>query len=138
MSTTYIPLTRDEQTTLKKAAFGAVTLLSLAYPGAWSTTKENVVGAKVLTGTTGIVGRVLSGKDKFDIKGRTTAEIADEVLTALTSTVATLDAKAPAETAEFRRAVTTAVRQAAASTRRGTSPAHTDMIAKITAALGAP
>ncbi|WP_431040768.1 hypothetical protein ACQUSR_01915 [Streptomyces sp. P1-3] len=137
MSETFIPLTGDERLTLKKAAFGAVTLVSLAYPGAWSATKENIVGAKVLTGATGIVGRVLSGKAKFDLKGENTADIADEVLSALRATVATLDAKAPAETQEFRRAVTTAVQQAADSTGRGTSPAQADMITKITAALKA-
>lgn len=136
MSETYIPLTSDEQTALKKAAYGAVTLVSLAYPGAWSSAKENIVGAKVLTGATGIVGRILAGKDKFDIGGKTTADIADEVLAALRSTVTALAAKAPAETDEFRRVVTTAVQQAAASTRGGVNLAQADMIGKITNALG--
>ncbi|MEV5508696.1 hypothetical protein [Streptomyces orinoci] len=135
MSESRMPLTSEEQITLKKAAYGAVTLVSLAYPGAWSSTKENVVGAKVLTGATGAVGRILSGKDKFRLDGKNTADIADEVLPALTATVAALQIKSPAETEEFRRAVTTAVRQAAASTKGGASPAQTDMIAKITAAL---
>ncbi|MFJ4188223.1 hypothetical protein [Kitasatospora sp. NPDC089509] len=134
MSETFIPLTADEQTTLRKAAYGAVTLISLAYPGALSATRENIAGAKVLTGATGAVGRVLSGKGKFELNGKTTADIADEVLPALAQTVATLEAKAPQESTEFRRVVTTAVRQAAAATR-GPKPAQADMIDKITAAL---
>lgn len=135
-SKTFIPLTDSEQSTLRKAAYGAVTLVSLAYPGTWSTTVENIAGAKVLNGATGIVGRVLSGKQKFDLKGSSTAEIADQVLPALSETIEALGAKAPTEVGEFRRAVMTAVRQAAATTRRGEIPAQADMIEKIDAALG--
>jgi hypothetical protein len=131
----YIPLTDDEQTTLRTAAYGAVTLVSMAYPGVWSSTRVNVVGSKVLTGSTGTVGRVLSGKGKVDLKGGTTADIAETVLAAVKATLTTLRAKDPAAAAEFQRAVTTAVRQAAASARKGTSPAQVDMIDKITAAF---
>ncbi len=137
ISETRIPLSSEEQSTLKTAAFGAVTLLSVAYPGARSSAKENMVGGKVLTGATGIVGHILVGKAKFNLKGKSTADIAERVLPALAATVATLDAKAPQETQEFRRVVTTAIRQAAQSTKRGPSPAQTDMISKITAALDA-
>ncbi len=131
---TLIPLTRSEQVTLRTAAYGAVILISLALPGVVSATRQNVTGAKILTGATGIVGRVLSGKGKFYLKGASAAEIADQVLPALGETVETLAAKAPAEVGEFRRAVLTAVRQAAA-TGRGAGPAHNDMIDKIQAAL---
>jgi hypothetical protein len=136
MSEITTPLTRDEQLRLKKAAFGAVQLLSLAYPGALSTTRENMVGAKVLVGATGVVGQILASKDKVPIKG-TTAEVAAVVLPALRSTVVTLETKAPDETQEFRRVVTAAVKQAAEATEQGPRPVHIDMISKITDALNA-
>ena len=130
-------LTPDEQATLRKAAFGAVTLVSIAYPGAVSTARENIAGAKVLTGATGLTGQILSGKDKVNLTGRSAAEIAHEVLPALTATVAALDATDPAEADNFRTIVTTAVEQAAA-TGSGPNPAQTLMIDKIKAALGTP
>lgn len=132
---TSIPLTDAEQATLRTAAYGAVTLVSMAYPGLWSSPYQNVAGAKVLTGATGITGRVLSAKQKVDFDGSSTAEIAEQVLAALGDTVHTLQAKAPQEVAEFRRAVMSAVRQAAASSRRGEIPAETEMIQKIEATL---
>jgi hypothetical protein len=130
-------LTPDEQATLRKAAFGAVTLVSIAYPGAVSTARENIAGAKVLTGATGLTGEILSGKDKVKLTGRSAAEIADEVLPALSATAAALDATDPAEADNFRTIVTTAAEQAAA-TGPGPNPAQTLMIGKIKAALGTP
>ena len=133
MSTISIVLTRDGQTTLRKAAYGAVALLSMARPGPISTTRQNVTGALALTGATGMVGQILAIKEKVVLKG-TTAEVAEQVLPALTRAVAILETKAPAGTAEFQRAVTIAVRQAAA-TGRGPNLAQNDMIDKISAAL---
>jgi hypothetical protein len=130
-------LTPDEQATLRKAAFGAVTLVSIAYPGAVSTARENIAGAKVLTGATGLTGEILSGKDKVKLTGRAAAEIANEVLPALSATVAALDPTDPAEADNFRTIVTTAAQQAAA-TGSGPNPAQTLMIDKIQAALGTP
>lgn len=128
-------LTPEERVTLKMAAYGAITLLSMADPGVVSTTKENMAGAKALTGATGLVGTILAGEDKFKIKGRTAAEVADEVLPALTSTVKLLEDQNPGEADNFRATVTIALRQAAAATH-GPSPAQSAMIDKIRAALG--
>lgn len=139
MSETTIPLTGDEQLTLKKAAFGAIQLLSVANPGVlgYSATKENMAGARVLSGAVGTVGHVLNNKDKIKITG-TPADIAGEVLPALTATVKTLEAKVPDQVDEFRRLVTNSVEQAARSTGHGQiSPAQAEMISKITAALTA-
>ena len=133
MSQNAITLTSDEQTTLRTAAYGAVTLLSMARPGPISSTRQNMAGALSLTSATGLVGRILSAKEKIALKG-TTADVADQVLPALTEAVAILDAKAPAETAEFQRAVTTAIQQAIAATSRP-NQAQDDMATKITTAL---
>ncbi|MBV9312372.1 MAG: hypothetical protein JO100_01265 [Pseudonocardia sp.] len=94
-----------------------------------------MAGSRVLSGATGVVGEVLSGKDKFKITGRTAAAVADEVLPALSSTVALLNAQDPSEARNFRTMVTVALREAAATTD-GPSPAQTVMIDKIRAALG--
>jgi hypothetical protein len=128
-------LTPEERVTLKMAAYGAVTLLSLADPGVVSTTRESIAGSKALSGSTGLVGTILAGKDKFTLKGHTAAEVADEVLPALSSTVELLEGQDPSEAGNFRTTVTVAVRQAAAATG-GPSPAQSVMIDKIRAALG--
>lgn len=130
-----IILTSGEQDTLRKAAYGAVNLVAIAYPGLVASAKANTAGALVLASATGAVGQLLADKGKITYAGKTTAEIAGEVLPALTATVATLRTKDPAELAEFRRAVTIAVDQAA--TAIGPNPARADMTAKITAALDA-
>jgi hypothetical protein len=99
-----------------------------------SATRENIAGSKALTGATGLVGTILAGKDKFTIKGRTAAEVADEVLPALTSTVKLLEDQDPGEADNFRSTVTIAVRQAVDATH-GPSPAQSAMIDKIHAVL---
>ena len=133
MSENSIALTGDEQSTLRTAAFGAVTLLSMTRPGPISSTRQNMAGATALTSATGMVGHILATREKIVLKG-TTAEVADQVLPALTQAVAILDTKAPAETTEFQRTVTTAVQQAISATR-GPDQAQHDMAAKIAAAL---
>ena len=134
MSEASITLTSDEQTTLRTAAYGAVTLLSMTRPGPISSTRQNMAGALTLTSATGLVGQILSAKEKTALKGKNTAEVAEEVLPALTEAVAILDTKAPAETAEFQRAVTAAIQEAIAATS-GSNQAQDDMATKITAAL---
>jgi hypothetical protein len=129
-------LEQDKQT-IRTAAYGAIVLVSLAYPGAISSAKSNIVGAKILTGATGVVGDVLSAKGKPEIRGGSTAEIARVVLPALSNAVATLEDKVPEEVGEFRKIVLVAAEQAAESTGGGTNAAEREMIEKIKAALGA-
>lgn len=128
-------LTPEERVTLKKAAYGAVSLVSMANPGVVSSTKENLAGSKALNAATGLVGMVLASKDKFKINGGNTAEIADDVLPALTSTVELLQSQDPDEASNFRVTVNVAMQQAAAATG-GPNPAQVVMIDKIRAALG--
>jgi hypothetical protein len=129
-------LTEQDKQTIRTAGYGAVVLVSIAYPGAISSTKANIVGAKVLTGATGVVGEIFSGKGDPQVHGKNTAEIAGVVLPALSAAVATLAEKAPDEVEGFRRIVTIAVEQAAESTGKGTNQAELEMISKIKAALG--
>nr|WP_246609536.1 serine hydrolase domain-containing protein [Nonomuraea rhizosphaerae] len=73
----------------------------------------------------------------MNLKGRSVAAIADNVLPALTAAMSLLKAQAPAEADNFRRTVVVAV-EAAARTHQGEpSPTLADMISKITGALDA-
>jgi hypothetical protein len=55
-------LTEQDRDLIRTAAYGAVTLVACAYPGAISTTKASIAGARVLTGATGQAGKALAGK----------------------------------------------------------------------------
>ena len=126
----------QERQTLRTAAYGAVTLVSVAYPGAISTTKTNVVGAMVLTGATGLAGAALSGKGDARLPKGTAAQVADVVLPALRNSVQLLESKDPEEADNFRRIVIAAVEQGASATRGGINPAQQEMISKVKGALG--
>lgn len=128
-------LTDEEKATLKTAAHGAVTLVSLAYPGAVATTKTNIVGAKVLAGATGLTGQVINSKPHPKIPSGSAAEMATTVLPALTESVSILQAKAPDEVDNFRRIVTVAIEQGAGSSGSGVNAAEAEMISKVKQAL---
>jgi hypothetical protein len=130
-------LRETENQTIRTAAYGAVVLVSIAYPGMVSTARANVVGAKILTGATGVVGEILSAKGDPKVNGRSTAEIADKTFAALARAVEILSAKVPDEVEDFRRIVTIAVEQAAEATGGGATPAEREMISKIKRALRA-
>jgi hypothetical protein len=128
-------LSQQETQTLRTAAFGAVMLVSVAYPGAVSTTKINIVGARVLSGGTGLVGKVLSGKVDPKLPKGTAADVALVALPALRESVSILEQRAPEEVENFRRLVSNAVDQGASSA--GLNPATADMIVKVKEAMGA-
>jgi hypothetical protein len=129
-------LTPQEKQTLRTAAYGAVTLVSVAYPGPIATTKTNVVGSMVLTGATGLVGTALAGKGDAKLPKGTAGDIADVVLPALRESVALLTEKDPEEADGFRRIVLAAVEQGASSSGGGINPAQAEMISKVKAAMG--
>jgi hypothetical protein len=126
-------LSPDEQQMLRTAAFGAVQLYSVAYPGLISTARQNIAGAKVLSSSTGPIGQLLAGKNEVRLQG-SAADVAAIVLPALSQTVSTLSAKEPEQLHEFRRIVSTALRQAADVTG-GANPAQQEMLERINTAL---
>lgn len=130
-------LTDDEKATLKTAAYGAVTLVSVACPGAISTVKTNMAGTRVLCGATGLAGQAINSKLHAKIPGGSAAETAATVLPALTEAVSILQAKAPNEVDDFRRIVMIAVEQGASSSGDGINPAEAEMISKVKQALAA-
>ncbi|MEV4583259.1 hypothetical protein AB0K16_59645 [Nonomuraea jabiensis] len=132
-----LTLTDQDKTTLRTAAYGAVSLLAAA-DATGSPHKVATEGSIALASATGPIGHVLAAKTK-DIKlnGKSVAELADHVLPALTATMGLLNKQAPAEADDFRNTVNVAV-EAAARTHQGRpSPTLADMIRKITAALDA-
>lgn len=131
MSTTTIALTVEDKKTLRTAAYGTVSLLSAA-----STSPHKVATASslALTSATGLVGHVLAERSKIEnLHSKSVAGLADHVLPALTATMVVLEKHSPAEAANFRGTITAALDTA----RTYPSPASTEMIRKITAALDA-
>ncbi|MGW5189493.1 hypothetical protein ACWEOO_09570 [Kribbella sp. NPDC004138] len=135
-STSSITLTDNDKLTLATAAHGAITLITAA--GVKSAGKVAVAGALALSAATGPVGHALAEKQKsVKLKGKSTAELADTVLPALTASMSLLQQQDQAEAANFRSTVLTAVEAGARAERGGTGPAMTEMIRKITEALDA-
>ncbi|GAA0599706.1 hypothetical protein HPO96_34900 [Kribbella sandramycini] len=127
-------LTDHDKQTLRTAAYGAVSLLAAASP---KPHKVSSHGTIALTSATGLVGHVLTAKSRdIHLTGKTTAELADQVLPALTAAVTLLTEHSPAEAENFRNTVTLAL-QAAQLHLGAPSPVTADMEQKITAALNA-
>ncbi|MFI6739210.1 hypothetical protein ACIBI9_40345 [Nonomuraea sp. NPDC050451] len=132
-----IILTDQDKTTLRTAAYGAVSLLAAA-DAAGSPHKVATEGSIALASATGPIGHVLAAKTK-DIKldGKSVAELADHVLPALTEAMNLLNKQDPAEADNFRSTVIVAVEAATRTHQSEPSPTLADMIRKITAALDA-
>lgn len=132
-----ITLTAQDKVTLRTAAYGAVTLMSAA-GAAGSPHRAATEGSIALANATGPVGHVLAEKTKIkDLNHKSTAELADRVLPALTATMSLLKKQDVAEADNFRGTVTVAV-EASARTHRGEpGPAMAEMARKITEALDA-
>jgi hypothetical protein len=132
-----INLTAQDKSTIRTAAFGAVTLLSFAGI-AGSAHKVATEGSLAYASATGEVGHVLaSKKNDFNVKGKSAAEIADYVLPALSESVALLKAQDEAEAENFRTTVAIAVEAANRAHKGAPSPVMAEMTRKITEALNA-
>jgi len=131
-----VTLTGQDETTLRTAAYGAVTLLAAV----GATDKPHKIaknGSIALASATGLVGHVLAEyPEGKDLAGRSAAEIADHVLPALTAAMGLLSKQDPAEADNFRRTVLVAV-EAAQAHQGKPSPVMAEMTRKITEALDA-
>ncbi|MET7333974.1 serine hydrolase domain-containing protein [Nonomuraea sp. NPDC005650] len=129
-----ITLSDQDKSTLRTAAYGAVSLMAAA-TGSPHQAATNATIA--LTSATGLVGHVLTAKAKdIELKGRTVAELADRVLPALTAAMKLLGEQAPAEAGNFRSTILLAVEAAQTHPDRP-STTTAAMARKITAALDA-
>ncbi|MDA1360589.1 hypothetical protein O1R50_13210 [Glycomyces luteolus] len=132
-----VNLTAQDQTTIRTAAFGAVTLLS--YAGlAGSAHKVATDGSLAYAAATGAVGHVLaSKKNDFKLEAKSAAALADQVLPALTDSVRLLEAQDAGEAENFRTTVMVAVEAANRAHKGEPSPSMAEMTRKITEALNA-
>ncbi|GAA3073886.1 hypothetical protein [Streptosporangium carneum] len=131
-----VTLTDQDKLTLRTAAWGAVSLMSAA-GAAGSAHKVATEGSIALTSATGLVGHVLTKAPKGVKYGKSVADLADQVLPALTAAMSLLEQQDPAEAGNFRSTVVVAV-EAAARTHQGQpSPTLVEMARKITEALDA-
>lgn len=132
-----VTLNDQDKLTLRTAAYGAVALMSAA-AGTDSPSKVAAKGSIALHSATGLVGHVLSEKAEVgELGGKSTAELADRVLPALTGAMELLKKQAPEEAGNFRSAVLVAVETAAQAPKGRPSPALVEMTRKITTALDA-
>ncbi|MEO3853795.1 serine hydrolase domain-containing protein [Acrocarpospora sp. B8E8] len=131
-----ITLSDQDKSTLRIAAYGAVTLMTAA--GAAGKPHEIATHGSIALGSaTGLIGHVLAEYPKAkDLAGKSVAEIADRVLPALTAAMNLLKQQDPAEAGNFRSAVLIAVETAQMQQGRP-SPASAVMVRKITEALDA-
>ncbi|WP_030675699.1 hypothetical protein [Streptomyces sp. NRRL B-1347] len=130
-----LALTDQDKNTLRAAAYGAVSLMAAA-DAAGKPHKRATHGSIALTSATGQVGHVLAEKTRITgLHHASTAALADHVLPALTATMALLQKQDPAEAANFRDTVTTAVEATVRAHPSG--PALDAMARKITEALDA-
>ncbi|MFD9946336.1 hypothetical protein ACFWYW_30270 [Nonomuraea sp. NPDC059023] len=131
-----ITFSDQDKHTLRLAAWGAVSLMSAA-GAAGSAHKVGTHGSLALTSATGPVGHVLTKAPKGVKYGKTVAELADQVLPALTAAMNLLREQAPAEAGNFRTTVLVAIEAGAHSGEGEPSPTLADMARKITEALDA-
>ncbi|MEU4315881.1 hypothetical protein [Nocardia sp. NPDC024068] len=132
-----ITLTDQDKATVRTAAYGAVSLMSAA-DATGSPHKAATQGSIALGAATGPIGHVLAAKSKdIELKGRTVAELADQVLPALTAAMNLLKAQDSAEADNFRSTVLVALDAATRPGKGAPSPVLAEMTRKITAALDA-
>ncbi|WP_062992449.1 hypothetical protein [Nocardia anaemiae] len=129
-----ITLTDQDKSTLRTAAYGAVSLMAAS----GAPHKGISHGCIALTSATGLVGHVLAAKSKdIHLHGKSVAELADQVLPSLTAAMSLLGEQYPEEVDNFRGTVLVAVEAAAGPGKGEPGPAVVAMARKITAALDA-
>jgi hypothetical protein len=132
-----LTLTDQDKNTLRTAAYGAVSLLAAA-DATGSPHKVATQGSIALASATGPIGYVLAEKSKIKgLDGRSVAELADQILPALTAAMTLLKQQDAAEADNFRGTVLLALEAAATPHKGEPRPVLTEMTRKITAALDA-
>ncbi|MEV6279628.1 hypothetical protein [Nocardia sp. NPDC051832] len=127
-------LSDRDKSIVRTAAYGAVSLLAAA----GAPHKGISHGSIALTSATGLVGHVLAAKSRdIRLPGKNTAELADQVLPALTAAMSVLAEQGPGEAENFRATVLVALEAATRTGKGQPAPAVVAMAHKITAALDA-
>jgi hypothetical protein len=131
-----VTFTAQDETTIRTAAWGAVSLLSAAGI-AGSAHRIGTDASLALAATTGAVGHVVASAKGSKIKGKSTAELADQVFPALTESMRLLKAQDEAEAANFRNTIGVVIDAANRAHKGEPGPALAEMARKINEALDA-
>ena len=129
-------LSTQDETTIRTAAYGVVSLLSAAGL-AGSAHKIGAEAGLALVAATGTVGHVVADAKGVKLKGKSTAELADQVFPAITESVRVLEGHDPAEAENFRSTIRIVIEAANRAHKGEPSPVMADMTRKINDALAA-
>jgi len=129
--------TDSEKQMLRGAAFGAVFLVSNAEPGMFDMIKESFAASKSFASASGDMQGIFRGMGMPKPTKGNPQEIEANVLSDLSSSVKTLEQKDPGDADAYRHIVIDACTNAAQAVR-GISAPETEMLGKVTAALGQP
>jgi hypothetical protein len=129
-------LTAQDETNIRTAAYGTVSLLSAAGL-AGSAHKIGTDAALALVAATGTVGHIVANAKGLKLKGKSTAELADLVFPAITESVRVLEAHDPAEAENFRTTIKVVIDAAERAHKGEPSPVMAEMVRKINEALNA-
>ena len=128
--------TDSEKQQLRSAAFGAVFLVSKAEPGMMDMIKESMAASKSFAQASGDLQGVFRGMSMPKIPKGSSSEIEAGVLSQLSSSVATIQAKSPQDVDPYRRIILDACNNAAQAAK-GVSAPESQMMSKVMQALGA-
>jgi hypothetical protein len=131
-----VDLTAQDEITIRTAAYGTVSLLSAAGI-AGSAHKIGTDASLALVAATGAVGHVVANVKGMKLKGKSTAELADQVFPALAESVRLLEAQDPAEAENFRTTIGVVIDAANRAHKGEPSPTMAEMTRKINEALNA-
>ncbi|MBO3734216.1 hypothetical protein [Glycomyces niveus] len=129
-------LSAQDQIAIRTAAYGTVSLLSAAGI-AGSAHKIGTDASLALVAATGTVGHIVADAKGLKLKGKSTAELADQVFPAITESVRVLEAHDPAEAENFRTTIKVVIDAANRAHKGEPSPVMADMVRKIEDALNA-
>jgi len=128
--------TDEEKKQMRTAAFGAVFLVSQADPGMFDMIKETLAASKSLAKAPPEMQSIFKGGGLPKVPKGDAAQIEQEVLAQLSSSVAVISAKDPADLEAYRHTVLDACTSAAESAGGGVQPSETAALGKVMSALG--
>jgi hypothetical protein len=128
--------TDPEKQQMRSAAFGAVFLVSQADPGMFDMIKESFAASKALAKAPGEMQAVFKGMSVPKMPKGDPSQIEAAVLSDLSSSVATISAKDPAQLNAYRQTVLDACTSAAEAAGGGVDPNETQVLSKVMSALG--
>lgn len=128
-------LTEDDHGTIRRAAFGAIALVSKADPGFFAMFKESMAGSKAFQEAPEAVQALLREGGFPTPPTGSPEQVEQAVLSDLSASVQLLQAKSPTQAAGFRDVILEAADRVA-NASDGVAPQEQAIIDKIRGALG--